>query len=101
MASGWRGWLNTILSRGGLEFQNTFFALFSRVRPGLTPARSFGGTPLRRTPWLRIHAGIRPFGLWLLLTHAKMPETNVDLGGFWTYGLGGEGSVRLGDDDGA
>lgn len=41
------------------------------------------------------------FGLWLLLTHAKMPETNVELGGFWTYGLGGEGSVRLGDDDGA
>jgi len=41
------------------------------------------------------------FGIWLLLTHARMPETNIDLGGFWTYGLGGEGSVRLGDDDGA
>lgn len=41
------------------------------------------------------------FGTWLLVTHARMPETNIDLGGFWSYGLGGEGSVRLGDDDGA
>lgn len=40
------------------------------------------------------------FGLWLLVTHANMPETNVDLGGFWSYGLGGEGAVRL-EDDGA
>ena len=40
------------------------------------------------------------FGLWLLVTHARIPETNIDLGGFWSYGLGG-GSVRLGDDDGA
>ncbi|KAF1958914.1 family A G protein-coupled receptor-like protein [Byssothecium circinans] len=39
------------------------------------------------------------FGIWLLLTHARIPETNIDLGGFWSYGLGGEGSVRLGDDD--
>jgi bacteriorhodopsin len=41
------------------------------------------------------------FGTWLLIMHARVPETNVDLGGFWSYGLGGEGSVRLGDDDGA
>jgi len=41
------------------------------------------------------------FGTWLLMTHAKLPETNVELGGFWSNGLGGEGSVRLGDDDGA
>jgi len=41
------------------------------------------------------------FGTWLLLTHANLPETNIDLGGFWAYGLGGEGSVRLVDDDGA
>lgn len=38
------------------------------------------------------------FGIWLLLTHANIPETNVDLGGFWTYGLGREGALRLGDD---
>ncbi|KAF2110018.1 hypothetical protein BDV96DRAFT_651175 [Lophiotrema nucula] len=41
------------------------------------------------------------FGLWLLLTHARLPETNIDLGGFWSYGAGGEGSLRLDDDDGA
>lgn len=39
------------------------------------------------------------FGLWLLLTHSNMPETNVDLHGFWSKGLGGEGSIRVGDDD--
>ncbi|PSN70101.1 family A G protein-coupled receptor-like protein [Corynespora cassiicola Philippines] len=41
------------------------------------------------------------FGLWLLVTHANMPETNIDLGGFWTHGLTREGALRLGDDDGA
>jgi bacteriorhodopsin len=41
------------------------------------------------------------FGIWLLLTHAKIPETNVDLGGFWSNGLEREGALRLRDDDGA
>lgn len=41
------------------------------------------------------------FGVWLLVTHAKMPETNIDLGGFWSNGLGREGTLRLNDDDGA
>ncbi|KAH7126929.1 hypothetical protein B0J11DRAFT_604832 [Dendryphion nanum] len=41
------------------------------------------------------------FGTWLLFTHARIPETNVDIGGFWTHGLSSEGSLRLGDDDGA
>ena len=40
------------------------------------------------------------FGLWLLITHAKMPETNLDLGGFWSNGVSREGTLRL-DDDGA
>ncbi|KAK7188575.1 hypothetical protein DPSP01_005535 [Paraphaeosphaeria sporulosa] len=40
------------------------------------------------------------FGIWLLVTHANMPETNIDLSGFWSNGLGGEGAVRL-EDDGA
>lgn len=40
------------------------------------------------------------FGLWLLLTHAKMPETGLDLGGFWSNGVSREGTLRL-DDDGA
>ena len=39
------------------------------------------------------------FGLWLLLTHAKMPETGLDLGGFWSNGVSREGTLRLGDDD--
>jgi len=39
------------------------------------------------------------FGLWLLLTHARLPETNIELGGFWTHGLGSEGRIRVGDDD--
>jgi hypothetical protein len=41
------------------------------------------------------------FGAWLLLTHAKMPETGIDLGGFWSNGISSDGSLRLNDDDGA
>ncbi|KAL9095903.1 MAG: hypothetical protein Q9165_001900 [Trypethelium subeluteriae] len=39
------------------------------------------------------------FGAWLLFTHQSMPETNVELGGFWSEGLKGEGQIRIGDDD--
>lgn len=39
------------------------------------------------------------FGAWLLFTHASMAETNVDIGGFWSHGLGQEGTIRVGDDD--
>lgn len=39
------------------------------------------------------------FGLWLLLTHMNMPETNIELGGFWAHGLSSEGTIRVGDDD--
>lgn len=39
------------------------------------------------------------FGAWLLFTHVSMPETNVDIGGFWSSGLGSEGRIRVGDDD--
>ncbi|KAK5728897.1 hypothetical protein LTR15_002038 [Elasticomyces elasticus] len=39
------------------------------------------------------------FGAWLLFTHASMPESNVELGGFWSEGLKGEGNIRVGDDD--
>ena len=41
------------------------------------------------------------FGIWLLATHARVPETNINLGGFWSNGLNREGALRLGDDDGA
>merc|ERR1712080_748633 len=39
------------------------------------------------------------FGAWLLFTHQSIPETNVDLGGFWSEGLGQQGAIRVGDDD--
>ena len=39
------------------------------------------------------------FGAWLLFTHISMPETNVEVGGFWSQGLSGEGAIRVGDDD--
>lgn len=39
------------------------------------------------------------FGLWLLLTHANLPETNLELGGFWAHGFSSEGSIRVGDDE--
>jgi len=41
------------------------------------------------------------FGIWLLVTHANIPETNIDLGGFWSNGLERDGALRLRDDDGA
>lgn len=40
------------------------------------------------------------FGLWLLVSHRKIPETNVVLDGYWSHGLLAEGTIRLvGDDD--
>jgi bacteriorhodopsin len=41
------------------------------------------------------------FGAWLLVTHAKLRESDVELNGFWSNGLNSEGAVRLGEDDGA
>ncbi|KAK8195957.1 hypothetical protein M8818_007108 [Zalaria obscura] len=39
------------------------------------------------------------FGAWLLFTHMRMPETNVEIGGFWSQGLSSEGTIRVGEDD--
>lgn len=39
------------------------------------------------------------FGAWLLLAHSRIPETVIDLGGFWAHGLSSEGRIRVGDDD--
>jgi len=39
------------------------------------------------------------FGIWLLVTHAKLPETNIELGGFWAHGVASDGRIRVGDDD--
>jgi bacteriorhodopsin len=41
------------------------------------------------------------FGAWLLITHANLPESDVELTGFWSNGLNQDGAVRLGEDDGA
>ncbi|KAF1913668.1 hypothetical protein BDU57DRAFT_520623 [Ampelomyces quisqualis] len=41
------------------------------------------------------------FGAWLLITHAKLRESDVELNGFWSNGLNRDGAVRLGEDDGA
>jgi len=39
------------------------------------------------------------FGAWLLFTHSSIQETNIELGGWWSKGLGGEGQIALGDDE--
>jgi len=39
------------------------------------------------------------FGIWLLVTHARVPETHVTLDGFWAHGLDSEGRIRVGDED--
>lgn len=39
------------------------------------------------------------FGLWLLIAHRRIPETNVEVGGYWTHGLNSQGAIRIGDDD--
>jgi len=38
------------------------------------------------------------FGLWLLWSHRSVPETNVEVGGYWSHGLASEGAIRLDDD---
>jgi len=38
------------------------------------------------------------FGFWLLWSHRSVPETNVEVGGYWSHGLASEGAIRLGDD---
>ncbi|KAF7562916.1 hypothetical protein G7046_g1252 [Stylonectria norvegica] len=39
------------------------------------------------------------FGLWLLLAHRKIPETDIEVGGYWSNGLAADGRIRIGDDD--
>lgn len=39
------------------------------------------------------------FGFWLLLSHRAMPETNIDLAGYWSHGLATEGRIRIGEED--
>ncbi|KAK3347026.1 putative opsin protein [Lasiosphaeria hispida] len=39
------------------------------------------------------------FGLWLLVSHRAVPETNIELDGYWSHGLTSEGRIRVGDED--
>jgi len=41
------------------------------------------------------------FGAWLLFTHRSLPESNVEVDGFWAHGFSSEGRIRVGDEDGA
>jgi len=41
------------------------------------------------------------FGAWLLFTHARLPESNVSIGGFWAHGFNSEGTIRIQEEDGA
>jgi bacteriorhodopsin len=41
------------------------------------------------------------FGAWLLFMHNRVPETHVEVGGFWTHGFNTEGTIRIQDDEGA
>jgi len=41
------------------------------------------------------------FGAWLLFTHRRLPESHVDIGGFWSNGFNSEGTIRIADEDGA
>lgn len=39
------------------------------------------------------------FGLWLLISNRNIAESNIDLGGYWSQGLGAEGRIRIGDEE--
>lgn len=39
------------------------------------------------------------FGLWLLISHRAIAESNIDLGGYWSQGLSAEGRIRIGDEE--
>jgi len=41
------------------------------------------------------------FGLWLLFTYRSLPESHVEVDGFWAHGFNSEGRIRVGDEDGA
>ncbi|KAL2163228.1 hypothetical protein VTH06DRAFT_5284 [Thermothelomyces fergusii] len=39
------------------------------------------------------------FGLWLLISHRAIPESNIDIAGWWSQGASGEGRIRIGDEE--
>lgn len=38
-------------------------------------------------------------GLWLLMSHRSIAETNIELPGYWSQGLASEGRIRIGDEE--
>jgi bacteriorhodopsin len=41
------------------------------------------------------------FGFWLLFTYRSLPESHVEIDGFWTHGFSSEGRIRIENGDGA
>jgi len=39
------------------------------------------------------------FGIWLLSSVRKFPETNIEVGGYWSQSLATEGGIRIGDEE--
>ncbi|KAK4247245.1 hypothetical protein C7999DRAFT_14668 [Corynascus novoguineensis] len=39
------------------------------------------------------------FGLWLLISHRSIAESNIDLAGYWSQGLSSEGRIRIGEEE--
>ncbi|EAS29357.3 opsin 1 [Coccidioides immitis RS] len=41
------------------------------------------------------------FGYWLLVSHDSMQSITLSIDGFWSNGIGNEGTIRVGDNEGA
>ncbi|EEP77523.1 opsin 1 protein [Uncinocarpus reesii 1704] len=41
------------------------------------------------------------FGYWLLVSHDSMQSITLNIDGFWSNGIGNEGAIRVGDNEGA
>ncbi|EAQ83604.1 hypothetical protein CHGG_10008 [Chaetomium globosum CBS 148.51] len=39
------------------------------------------------------------FGLWLLVSHRAIAESNIDIGGYWSQGPAADGRIRIGDEE--
>lgn len=39
------------------------------------------------------------FGLWLLVSHRAIAESNIEIGGYWSQGPAADGRIRIGDED--
>ncbi|KAL2143385.1 hypothetical protein VTI28DRAFT_10499 [Corynascus sepedonium] len=39
------------------------------------------------------------FGLWLLISHRAIAESNIDLAGYWSQGPSSEGRIRIGEEE--